>query len=207
MIIVVILLVLFILVSALVYFQREVEESAHRFDFSKYCIFDFETTGLSVDSGDRIVEYAFLNYKSSDDNKHSMDIISSFVNPEGKIVSKDAYRVNGIKDEWLKESPLFRDRLESIINFIGNRKLIAHNVNFDREFFEDELSKAGYRNEFVYVDSIDLIKAAFPELPSYKLDFLCEGFKTKKPTHRAENDVTALFKLLYAMSGRIKDSE
>ena len=64
---------------------------------------DTETTGLSPDAGDRIVEIGcveLLNRRLSGRNLHF------YLNPERRS-SEDAARIHGLSDEFLADKPLF----------------------------------------------------------------------------------------------------
>ncbi len=64
---------------------------------------DTETTGLSPESGDRIVEIGcveMLNRRLSGKDLHF------YLNPE-RPSSEDAARIHGLSDEFLSDKPLF----------------------------------------------------------------------------------------------------
>ena len=70
---------------------------------------DTETTGLSAENGDRIIEIGcveLLNRKLTGNNLHF------YVNPE-RDSHEDALKVHGISNEFLKDKPKFADRLQS----------------------------------------------------------------------------------------------
>ena len=66
-------------------------------------ILDTETTGLSAENGDRIIEIGCVELvarKLTGNNRHY------YVNPE-RPSSEEALRVHGISDEFLKDKPKF----------------------------------------------------------------------------------------------------
>ena len=68
---------------------------------TEFVVFDVETTGLSAQDGDRIVEIAAMKVK---DGK-VIDKFYSLVNPNRSIPS-EATRVNNITDDMVVKEPL-----------------------------------------------------------------------------------------------------
>ena len=98
---------------------------------------DTETTGLSHQNGDRIIEIGMVEI-TRDPNPRTFH---SFFNPEGFKVSEGAFRVHGISDDFLIDKPLFRDRIEDMVAFIGDAELVIHNAPFDLNFLKAEANR------------------------------------------------------------------
>lgn len=167
------------------------------YTLDKLCFIDFETTGLEPVDGHRVIEYALLKMESAkSDGIFECAIKSSLINPEGKKSDAAAARVHGISERKLKNAKKFHEEIDGIIEFVGNRILIAHNSDFEMKFIINEFNIAKRECNFKIVDSIKLIKKDFPNLQSYSLASLCNIFKVDVCIkHRAEDDVIALFKL------------
>lgn len=72
---------------------------------SRQIVLDTETTGLSAEGGDRIIELGcveLLNRKLTGNNLHL------YFNP-GRDSHEDALKVHGISNEFLKDKPKFED--------------------------------------------------------------------------------------------------
>ncbi len=75
---------------------------------SRQIVLDTETTGLSAESGDRIIEIGcveLLNRKLTGNNLHF------YINPE-RDSHEDALRVHGLTTEFLRDKPKFAEVAE-----------------------------------------------------------------------------------------------
>lgn len=100
---------------------------------------DTETTGLSVDGGDRIVEVGcveLLNRRVSGRQLHR------YVNP-GRPSHEDALKVHGLTDEFLAGHPPFERIVEEFLEFVDGAEVIIHNAAFDIGFLDLELGRLG----------------------------------------------------------------
>src|SRR5204863_633825 len=105
-------------------------------------VFDTETTGLDPRNGDRVVEIGcveLVNHFPTGRTFHR------YLNPE-RPMSIDAARVHGLDDAFLRDKPLFATIVGELIEFVGEARLIAHNAQFDLDFLNLELSRAGHPN-------------------------------------------------------------
>lgn len=133
---------------------------------------DTETTGLSPESGDRIIEIGcveMLNRRLSGRNLHF------YVNPE-RPSSEDAVKVHGLTDEFLADKPLFASVADELIEYVSGAEIIIHNAAFDVGFLNEELKRLG-RPRFTdhvsgVTDSLTMAREMFPG-KSNSLDALC----------------------------------
>ena len=103
-------------------------------------VFDTETTGLDVMTGDRIVEIGcveLINHLPTENNFHV------YINPE-RDMPEEAFRVHGLSEEFLSDKPKFAEIAKDFHDFIKDTVLIAHNASFDVKFLNWELDKAGF---------------------------------------------------------------
>ncbi len=134
---------------------------------------DTETTGLSPESGDRIIEIGcveMVNRQLSGGNLHF------YVNPERRN-SEDAFKVHGLTDEFLADKPVFASIAEELIEYVGGAEIIIHNASFDVGFLNEELKRAG-RPPFPghvgrITDSLLMARDTYPG-KSNSLDALCK---------------------------------
>ncbi len=169
--------------------------------FNREIILDTETTGLSPEKGDRIVEIGcieLVNYNLTGNEFHK------YLNPEREM-SEGAFRVSGISDEFLKDKPHFKEIANDLINFIGNSKIVAHNAPFDIGFLNNEL-KISNKKQIEFDSVIDTLALARKKFPGAQasLDALCKRFEidnSKRVKHGALLDAYLLTEVYIELIG------
>lgn len=134
---------------------------------------DTETTGLSPDSGDRVIEIGcieMVNRRLTGENKHF------YLNPERKN-SEDAVRVHGLTDEFLADKPVFAAVADELMDYLAGAEVVIHNAAFDVAFLDAELRRLG-RPPFAQCvagvkDTLLMAREMFPG-KSNSLDALCK---------------------------------
>ncbi len=140
---------------------------------SRQIVLDTETTGLSADNGDRIIELGcveLLNRKLTGNNLHM------YFNA-GRDSHEDALRVHGITTEFLKDKPRFEQQVEQILAYLQGAEIIIHNAAFDVGFLNKELELAGKPALKTWVEGvIDTLAMAKERYPGKRnsLDSLCD---------------------------------
>ncbi len=136
-------------------------------------VLDTETTGLSAETGDRIIELGcveLVNRKLTGNNPHF------YFNPD-RDSHEDALRVHGISNEFLRDKPRFAELADEILAYIEGAEVIIHNAPFDLGFLNKELELLGKPpfKTFVssVVDSLVMAKEMFPGKRN-SLDALCD---------------------------------
>lgn len=102
-------------------------------------VLDTETTGLSAEEGDRIIEIGcveLVRRKLTGNNKHF------YLNP-GRDSHPDALRVHGISNEFLRDKPVFAAVAEELLDYLQGAEVIIHNAPFDIGFLNKELELMG----------------------------------------------------------------
>jgi DNA polymerase-3 subunit epsilon len=136
-------------------------------------ILDTETTGLSAENGDRIIEIGcveLLHRKLTGHNKHF------YLNPE-RDSHEDALKVHGISNEFLRDKPKFAQVADELLDYLQGAEIIIHNAPFDVSFLNKELELLG-RGPITQVvssiiDSLQMAKELFPGKRN-SLDALCD---------------------------------
>lgn len=134
---------------------------------------DTETTGLSAETGDRIIEIGCLemvNRRLTGRNLHH------YLNPE-RSSHPDAVKVHGLTDEFLADKPRFAEIAQELVEYLSGAELIAHNAAFDVGFLNAELRRLNLPpvSELAakVTDSLLMAREQFPG-KSNSLDALCK---------------------------------
>ena len=140
---------------------------------TRHIVLDTETTGLSADSGDRIIEIGcveLLNRRLTGNNLHF------YLNPE-RDSHEDALRVHGLTTEFLRDKPKFAEVAEDLLTYLQGAEIIIHNAAFDVGFLDRELERLRKPAFNTWVDSItDTLVMAKQLYPGKRnsLDALCD---------------------------------
>ncbi len=136
-------------------------------------VLDTETTGLSAETGDRIIEIGCVELvarKLTGNNRHY------YLNPE-RDSHEDALKVHGISNEFLRDKPKFAAVAQELIDYLSGAELIIHNAPFDVGFLNKELELTGRPPLATFVntviDSLVLAKQLYPGKRN-SLDALCD---------------------------------
>jgi DNA polymerase-3 subunit epsilon len=165
-------------------------------------VLDTETTGLSASLGDRVIEIGCIELQSrrvSDNHFHR------YVNPERKS-EEGALRVHGLTEEFLADKPKFADIASAFLDYVRGAELIIHNADFDVEFLDLELERAGLGRLQAHVAGVIDTLALARELHPGKrnsLDALCERYAVNnahRTLHGALLDARLLAEVYLAMT-------
>lgn len=173
-------------------------ELAASTDFGEYdsnvVVIDTETTGVSFKK-DKLTQIAAAKIM---DGKVT-DWFVTFVNP-GHPIPEEIVHLTGITDDDVADAPSVEEALTSLVEFVGDAKLVAHNAEFDKHF--TTAHPAGYPLlENTWIDSLELSRISLPRLRSHRLFDLVQAFDLPVSTHRADDDVAAtcaLYRILLA---------
>lgn len=121
---------------------------------------DTETTGLSVEDGDRLIEIGVVEY---DGLSETGSIFHHYLNPGDRIISAGAVGVHGITNDMLVGKPVFEDLVEEFLEYLGDSPILIYNAGFDLGFINDELEKLGrapIENEII--DVLEIVRKRWP---------------------------------------------
>jgi DNA polymerase-3 subunit epsilon len=140
---------------------------------TRQIVLDTETTGLSAEGGDRIIEIGcveLLNRKLTGNNLHF------YLNPQ-RDSHEDALKVHGISNEFLRDKPKFAEVAEEILDYVQGAEIIIHNAAFDVSFLNKELELIGKAPFNVFAgsvtDTLVMAKEMFPGKRN-SLNALCD---------------------------------
>lgn len=136
-------------------------------------VLDTETTGLSAEAGDRIIEIGCVELvarKLTGNNKHW------YLNPE-RDSHEDALKVHGISNEFLRDKPKFSAVAQELLEYVDGAEIIIHNAAFDVSFLNKELDLLGLppftRGVGKVTDTLAMAKEMYPGKRN-SLDALCD---------------------------------
>ena len=140
---------------------------------SRQIVLDTETTGLSAEGGDRIIEIGcveLLNRKLTGNNLHF------YLNPE-RDSHEDALKVHGISNEFLRDKPKFAEVAQEFLDYVQGAEIIIHNAAFDVGFLNKELELINSPPFATFVgvvtDTLVMAKEMFPGKRN-SLNALCD---------------------------------
>lgn len=164
-------------------------------------VFDLETTGFSREK-DRIIEIGAVKLK----NREIVEEFQTFVNPQMPI-SQKSIEITGITDETVADAPYEKEAVKKFLEFAGNGVLVAHNADFDTSFLRATCNRQGLEYKFSHVDTLELSRAALPNLKSHKLNTVAKEYKLGDFNHHRANDdakiAAEIFKKMTASTSKL----
>jgi DNA polymerase-3 subunit epsilon len=164
-------------------------------------VLDTETTGLSPETGDRVVEIGCVElYNHIPTGK----TFQTYLNPE-RSMDVGAQEIHGLTADFLKNQPIFLKIADEFLSFIGKSTLIIHNAEFDLSFINSELKRIGRENiEFERaIDTLSIARKKFPGAQN-SLDALCRRFdvdNSRRDLHGALLDSEILAEVYLELIG------
>jgi DNA polymerase-3 subunit epsilon len=168
----------------------------HHTPANSLVVLDFETTGLSPNNGDRIIEIGAVKITQG----VITDRFQTLANPGIRINSFIA-DYTGITNAMIKNAPSCEEATAQLCAFLGNSPVLAHNAAFDKRFLTSECQHIGVTPTEHFLCSMLLAKRIYPTAGSYKLSALLEHAKIQSTGsfHRALYDSEMTAKLWLAM--------
>ena len=155
---------------------------------------DFETTGLSPATGDRITEVAALRIVDGVVAERYVTLVNCGVRIPSFVTA-----LTGISQRMVDGAPSVAQVLPQLLDFIGNDVLAAHNASFDARFLLAESQRQGLSPRHGgLICSLKLARRLLPGQGSYKLGGLAHALNItyRGVAHRAEADAEVSTRLL-----------
>ena len=164
-------------------------------------VFDTETTGLSPLNGDRLVEIGCVELINRVETGRTFH---AYFNPS-RPMPTEAQMVHGLSDAFLSDKPLFPERCEELLEFIGDAPLVAHNASFDFGFLNHELGSCGRALVCLsrMIDTLTLARQRHPGA-KHSLDALCTRYgidRSLRVKHGALIDAQLLAQCYVELTG------
>jgi DNA polymerase-3 subunit epsilon len=164
-------------------------------------VFDTETTGTNPAGGDRMVEIGCIEMVNRCETGRTFH---AYFNPQRPMPS-EAEAVHGLSTIFLSDKPLFGDKTDELLDFVGDAPLIAHNATFDFGFLNAELERCG-RDPVCLSRMVCTLMMARARHPGAKhsLDALCSRFgvdRSQRVKHGALLDAQLLAQVYVELTG------
>jgi DNA polymerase III subunit epsilon len=164
-------------------------------------VFDTETTGLDPLQGDRLVEIGCVELFNRFPTGKTFHC---YFNPQ-RDMPEAAFNVHGLSAEFLKDKPLFADKAQEIVAFLGDAPLVAHNAMFDFGFLNAELDRASEApiDRERMVDTLLIARRKHPG-GNNRLDDLCARYaidNSRRTKHGALLDAELLAEVYVELIG------
>lgn len=160
-------------------------------DDLRYCVFDLETTGGNTKT-DKIIEIGLVNI----DGKEIMETKTMLIDPKQKI-PEFIQKLTSIKQADVEGCKTIDEVIDEVLEFIGDRILVAHNASFDVPFLNSvlkRLNREELKNKSMCTNL--MTKYLIPTLMNSNLNYMSKIFKIQhKKAHRALDDAKATAKL------------
>ena len=146
-------------------------------------ILDTETTGLSWERGNRVVEIGCVEFV---ERRPTGRTYHQYINPDREF-EQGAQEVTGLTLDFLADKPRFAEIVDEFLAFIDGAELVIHNAAFDVGFLDNELRLAGAHygclaDRCRIEDSLALARERYPGQRN-SLDALCRRLGVDN-THR-----------------------
>lgn len=163
-------------------------------------VFDFETTGLNVSQGDKIIEIGAVKMV---DGKFT-DRFMCMVDPKMKLPEKIT-ELTGIKDEDVQGANTYSEVLADFYKFTRGSILSGYNVKFDYGFLYYYGKKCGYNFDNQLLDVYELAQKGVHGTKNLKLGTVAEKLGVVLDNaHRAVYDALATAEVLIKLADFIK---
>jgi DNA polymerase III subunit epsilon len=164
-------------------------------------VFDTETTGLSPETGHRLVEIGCVELVNRCETGATFH---AYINPE-RTMPGEAEAVHGLSALFLSDKPCFHAVAAELIAFIGDSPLIAHNAGFDFAFLNWELAQCGHDPVCLsrMIDTLAMARTRHPGA-KHSLDALCTRYgvdRSSRVKHGALLDAQLLAQVYIELSG------
>lgn len=186
-----------------------VEGMAHDLEWNdcSIALIDVETTGRDPNQ-DRVIEVGIAVGRGG-------SVIARYnwmIQPEMKI-HEEAIAVHGIKDEDLKDSPVFAAVAHEIAQALEGCIPAAYNAGFDRSFLQSEFTRTGEKRFLTgalasgieWIDPLVWARELQREEKSRALGDVAERLGVKlENAHRASEDAEAALLVLYKLAQDVR---
>lgn len=178
----------------------EYEETMPPIVAKEYAIIDLETTGLSPDKGDRIIEIGIMIVDAA---YNVISVHETLINPQRPV---SLTHVHGIDDRMVSSAPTMQDVNDDVLALLHNRIVVAHNAMFEQRFLNSELVGRDLTSNN-FLDTLKYARLITPT-ENHKLGTIAEFYGVPYiDSHTAMGDVIITRQVLSRMLPAHPDSK
>jgi DNA polymerase-3 subunit epsilon len=154
----------------------------------QFAIISLETTGISPQHGDHLIEIAIQTVNW---NGELLDSYETLVHP-GKDI--EGFQIHGITDEMVKNAPSISEIAPDILSRLNGKTLVAHDLDFAIRFLKPALN--GEIDNLKGICTLKLSNLVVPDSGLRRLEQLCTYYDIDlSARHTAKADSLATAKL------------
>ena len=156
-----------------------------------FCVVDIEATGGNY-LKDQIIEIGLVHIDQLKITKEKHFLIKPTIE-----IPKFIQKLTSLSSAKLENAPAFKDIIPELLEFIGDRIIVAHNTSFDIPFLNLHLKQHGIgklKNKNLCTQV--MTKYLIPEIVNSNLTYLCDLFSVDLVAHRALDDAKATAQIL-----------
>ena len=127
-------------------------------------VFDFETTGLSPDMGDRSIEIGAVLMENGQITQRFQQLMNPNI-PIPVFIEN----LTGITNRMVKEARKNNDVMADFFEFIYGHNLVAHNASFDERFLRAEFKRIKKTFNGGIACSLLASRRVFQQAPNHQL--------------------------------------
>ncbi len=132
-------------------------------------VFDFETTGLSPDMGDRSIEIGAVRIEQG----RISATFSALMNP-GVRIPAFVQNLTGISNSMIAEAAGNAEVMAEFFEFVQGYNLVAHNASFDQRFLRAEFKRIKKYHSVDIACSLLSARRILPLAPNHQLATLAD---------------------------------
>ncbi|MFN4914890.1 MAG: exonuclease domain-containing protein [Sphingomonadales bacterium] len=141
------------------------------------------------------------------DGAKVVQVYETLLNP-GYTIPRNITALTGISQEMTEKAPVFAEIAAQLHHLLHDKIFVAHNVNFDLGFIQNEFSKAGFSFHPPKLCTVKLSRKAFPGRRSYSLGNICSNLGIGiQNRHRAGGDAFATGELFHQCLNQLGHAE
>ena len=162
---------------------------------NRYCVIDFETTGLSPTFSE-VVEFAAVRVEQGEVGLY----LTSLCRPH-RPIPPGATKIHGITNEMVRVYAPFAEYLPTLLAFIDKDTVVAHNIPFDMGFLNRYCHEAKTPFAPKLLCTLRMARERYPFLHSRSLSVVAAhaGIQPPEDYHRALGDAMTTARLLIHM--------
>lgn len=154
----------------------------------QFAIISLETTGISPQHGDHLIELAIQTVNW---NGELLNSYETLIHPG---IDVEGFQIHGITDDMVKNAPAISEIVPDILSRLNGKTLVAHDLDFALRFLEPALN--GNIQKLKGICTLKLFNLVSPDSGLRRLEQLCTYYDIDfSVRHSAKSDSIAIAKL------------